>query len=84
VVDDYAPVVAGLENDIEEIETQVFARIPEVSQRIYELSREVVEFQRAARPLTAVVNGLTAGSPSTASTRSCSATCATCRTIWSR
>ncbi len=46
VVDDYGPVVAGLEKDIEEIEAQVFARDPEVSQRIYELSREVVEFQR--------------------------------------
>jgi magnesium transporter len=61
VVDDYAPVVAGLEKDIEEIETQVFARVPQVSQRIYELSREVVEFQRASRPLTAVLGGLTAG-----------------------
>jgi magnesium transporter len=61
VVDDYLPVVAGLENDIEEIETQVFALVPQVSQRIYELSREVVEFQRAARPLNAVLNGLSAG-----------------------
>jgi magnesium transporter len=61
VVDDYLPVVAGLENDIEEIETQVFALVPQVSQRIYELSREVVEFQRAARPLNAVLTGLSAG-----------------------
>jgi magnesium transporter len=61
VVDDYALVVAGLENDIEEIETQVFARLPAVSQRIYELSREVVEFQRASKPLTAVLAALTAG-----------------------
>lgn len=61
VVDDYWPVVAGLERDIEEIEAQVFARQPQVSQRIYELSREVVEFQRAARPLVAVLSSLTAG-----------------------
>jgi magnesium transporter len=61
VVDDYAPVVRGLDKDIEEIEGQVFARVPAVSQRIYELSREVVEFQRAARSLAAVMNALTAG-----------------------
>jgi len=61
VVDGYAPVVAGLENDIDEIETEVFRGDPSVSRRIYELSREVVEFQRAARPLTAILAALTAG-----------------------
>jgi magnesium transporter len=61
VVDDYVPVVNGLETDIEQIEAQVFSRDPQVSQRIYELSREVVEFQRAARPLAAVMSSLTAG-----------------------
>jgi magnesium transporter len=58
VVDDYGPVVDGLENDIDEIETEVFGRDPAVSQRIYELSREVVDFQRATRPLGSVVAGL--------------------------
>ena len=52
VVDDYAPVVAGLENDIDEIEDQLFAGDPRVSRRIYELSREVIQFQRAIHPLT--------------------------------
>ncbi|MDT3442594.1 magnesium/cobalt transporter CorA [Pseudofrankia sp. BMG5.37] len=61
VVDDYAPVVAGLENDIDEIETEVFRGAPEVSRRIYELSREVIEFQRAAKPLTGMLDGLAAG-----------------------
>ncbi|NTW42353.1 MAG: magnesium and cobalt transport protein CorA [Cellulomonadaceae bacterium] len=61
VVDGYAPVVAGLENDIDEIETEVFGGDPEVSRRIYELSREVVDFQRAGMPLTAMLAGLTAG-----------------------
>ncbi|WP_026555663.1 magnesium/cobalt transporter CorA [Arthrobacter sp. 35W] len=51
VVDDYAPVVAGLENDIDEIEDQLFAGDPNVSRRIYELSREVIQFQRAIHPL---------------------------------
>lgn len=61
IVDGYAPVVAGLENDIDEIETEVFQGDPTVSRRIYELSREVIEFQRATRPLAAVVAALTAG-----------------------
>ncbi|MFD6673072.1 magnesium and cobalt transport protein CorA [Rhodococcus zopfii] len=61
VVDGYAPVVAGLQNDIDEIETEVFSGDPKVSRRIYELSREVIEFQRAAKPLLAVLSGLSAG-----------------------
>jgi len=61
VVDGYAPVVAGLQNDIDEIETQVFGGDPKVSRRIYELSREVIEFQRAARPLLVILRGLAAG-----------------------
>lgn len=61
VVDGYLPVVAGLENDIDEIETEVFRGDPAVSRRIYELTREVIEFQRATRPLALVVRHLTAG-----------------------
>src|ERR671914_1122885 len=61
VVDGYAPVVAGLQNDIDEIETEVFAGNPKVSRRIYELSREVIEFQRATRPLLGMLSGLMAG-----------------------
>ncbi|MBZ5739914.1 magnesium and cobalt transport protein CorA [Nocardioides mangrovi] len=61
VVDGYLPVVAGLGQDIDEIETEVFGSAPEVSRRIYELSREVIEFQRATRPLAAVLANLSAG-----------------------
>ncbi|RZU73594.1 magnesium transporter [Micromonospora kangleipakensis] len=61
VVDGYAPVVAGLENDIDEIETEVFGGDPKVSRRIYELSREVIDFQRAARPMLGVLDALAAG-----------------------
>jgi magnesium transporter len=61
VVDGYAPVVAGLQNDIDEIETEVFGGDPKVSRRIYELSREVIEFQRATRPLVGVLDGLVGG-----------------------
>jgi magnesium transporter len=58
VVDDYAPVVKGLENDIQEIETEVFGGNPGVSRRTYELSREVIEFQRATGPLAEVLGSL--------------------------
>ena len=58
VVDDYAPVVAGLENDIDEIETEVFGGNAGVSRRIYELSREVIEFQRATVPLSGMLSNL--------------------------
>ena len=61
VVDGYAPVVAGLFNDIDQIETEVFRGDPLVSRRIYELSREVVDFQRATHPLVAVLDSLSAG-----------------------
>ncbi len=61
VVDDYSPVIAGLQNDIDEIEDQLFSRNPEVSQRIYELIREVVEFQRAVRPVAEMVHSLEVG-----------------------
>jgi magnesium transporter len=61
VVDGYEPVVCGLENDIDEIETEVFLGDPRVSRRIYELSREVIEFQRATHPLQDILTALTAG-----------------------
>ena len=60
VVDDYAPVVAGLENDIDEIEDQVFQAHAGVSRRIYELLREVISFHRAARPLPEMLEALMA------------------------
>jgi magnesium transporter len=61
VVDGYRPVVDGLANDIDEIETEVFRGDPGVSRRIYELSQEVLEFQRAAQPLTGILAAITAG-----------------------
>jgi magnesium transporter len=61
VVDAYRPVVDGVENDVEEIEVQVFGGDPGVSRRIYELTREVLEFQRVTRPLHGVVTGLIGG-----------------------
>jgi magnesium transporter len=58
VVDDYAPVVAGVENDIDEIEDEVFGVGADVSRRIYELTREVIAFQRATKPLIPMLERL--------------------------
>ena len=58
MVDDYASVVAGLENDIDEIETEVFSGNEDVSRRIYKLSREVIQFQRATEPLPGILEDL--------------------------
>ncbi|MGO4784458.1 magnesium and cobalt transport protein CorA [Cryobacterium sp. W22_MBD10_FK3] len=61
VIDEYAPVVAGLENDIDEIEDQLFDGDQAVSRRIYALSREVIEFQRATQPLIGMLESLQEG-----------------------
>ncbi|WP_345750968.1 magnesium and cobalt transport protein CorA [Microbacterium rhizophilus] len=62
VVDEYEPVVAGLQNDIDEIEDALFgSEGAELSQRIYLLSREVIGFQRAVDPLSSMLEGLLRG-----------------------
>lgn len=61
VVDGYVPVLAGLENDIDEIEEQLFSGDPEVTRRIYDLASEVMEFQRATRPLEDMFRALEHG-----------------------
>ncbi|MGH3147738.1 MAG: magnesium/cobalt transporter CorA, partial [Rubrobacter sp.] len=59
VVDDYAPVVDGLGNEIDEVEGEVFGGNPGVSRRIYELSRKVIRFHQAAKPLAGALERLT-------------------------
>ncbi|THG28607.1 magnesium and cobalt transport protein CorA [Naasia lichenicola] len=61
VVDEYSPVVHGLENDIDEIDDQLFGGESEVSRRIYELAREVMNFQRAIGPLVPMLDTLYLG-----------------------
>ncbi len=61
VVDEYQPVIAGLENDIDEIEDQIFRGDPAVSRRIYELASEAMEFERATLPLVSMVQSIEAG-----------------------
>jgi magnesium transporter len=53
IVDDYTPVVEGLERDIEEVERTVFAGEVAPTERIYSLRREVTDFFRAVHPLLA-------------------------------
>ncbi|MDR6867195.1 magnesium transporter [Microbacterium resistens] len=64
VVDEYEPVIAGLENDIDEIEDQLFGDSDDdaLSRRIYTLSREVIDLQRAVHPLAGMLEALRRGS----------------------
>ncbi len=54
VVDGYAPVVAGLEHDIDQIEATVFSGAVAPTMRIYSLRSEATDFYRAVHPLLAV------------------------------
>jgi magnesium transporter len=61
VVDDYEPVTAGIDDDIEEVEEEVFTQKGDSSQRIYFLKREVIEFHRSVFPLLAPLEALERG-----------------------
>jgi magnesium transporter len=62
VVDDYEPVMSGLENDIREVELQVFSEAAENPvERIYLLKREVLEIHRAVTPLVEPLDALAHG-----------------------
>jgi magnesium transporter len=61
VVDDYAPVVEGLERDIDDVEKTVFSGTTAPTQRIYHLRREVSDFYRAVHPLLNPVDALERG-----------------------
>ena len=51
LTDGFHPVLDGLELDLEQIESQVFNSNVRVSERIYRLSREVIELQHAVGAL---------------------------------
>jgi magnesium transporter len=62
VVDDYGPAIAGLENDIVEVEEQVFTPGGvNPAERIYRLKREVLQFLHATVPLIDPVERLAKG-----------------------
>jgi len=62
VVDDYGPAIAGLGEDVDEVESEVFSsERSNPTERIYKLKREVLEFNRATSPLLEPVNRLVRG-----------------------
>ena len=61
VVDNYEPVITGIEDDIEEVEQDVFSGGRQSTERIYFLKREVIEFHRAVAPLLAPLEFLERG-----------------------
>jgi magnesium transporter len=61
VVDDYVPVVEGLERDIEEVEATVFSGEVAPTERVYHLRREVTDFYRAVHPLLGPLDALERG-----------------------
>lgn len=55
VTQGYRAVLDGVENDIDEIEEQLFADDPAVSRRIFDLQREVIDLAHATSPLPDVL-----------------------------
>jgi magnesium transporter len=68
--EDYGPVLAALNNAVEEVEGAVFSNAePRPTERIYRLSRQLLEFRRAVAPLTEMLDRLAAGSTTAAGER---------------
>ncbi|MFI8517117.1 magnesium and cobalt transport protein CorA [Streptomyces sp. NPDC085481] len=66
VVDDYLAVVDAVQNDIEQVETEVFAprsKTPPDAGRIYQLKRELLELKRATVPLARPLEALATQPP---------------------
>lgn len=61
IVDDYAPVLEGLERDVEEVEATVFTGAAAPTERIYFLRREATDFYRAVHPLLGPLDALERG-----------------------
>jgi magnesium transporter len=61
VIDDYAPVVEGLEREIEELERAIFAERGDLTERIYLLKGQINEVYRALHPLLAPLEAVERG-----------------------
>jgi magnesium transporter len=61
VVDRYIEAAHGFDEDVREVELQVFGEGQNPTQRIYRLEREVLEFQAAATPLGEALEELCSG-----------------------
>jgi magnesium transporter len=64
VVDGYEEAIGFINEDVDEIETQVFGSVDaeDHSERIYKLKREIAEFRRAVLPLAAPLQRLSESS----------------------
>ncbi len=62
VIADYTPVLIGVENDIDQIEVELFSEqhASAVSKRIFALQREVIDLQHATSPLGEMLDRLQA------------------------
>jgi magnesium transporter len=59
VVDGYEEAIAYIDEDVDQIESQVFSEATDDhSERIYKLKREIAEFRRAVLPLAAAMQRL--------------------------
>ena len=61
VIDDYVPVVEGLESEIEEVERAIFAGEADLTERIYLLKMQLNELYRALHPLLAPLEAMERG-----------------------
>jgi magnesium transporter len=61
VVDRYIEAAQGFDEDVREVELQVFGEGQNPTERIYKLEREVLEFQAAATPLGEALEELCSG-----------------------
>jgi magnesium transporter len=61
VVDRYLEAAQGFDEDVREVELQVFGEGQNPTERIYRLEREVLEFQAAATPLGEALEELCSG-----------------------
>ena len=62
VVDDYQQVIEGIENDIDEVEAEVFSRSrTNAAPRIFKLMRQVLQFNRAVLPIAEPLDQMVRG-----------------------
>ena len=61
IVDDYMPVIEGLDLDVAEVEATVFSGTTAPTERIYLLRREATDFYRAVHPLLSPLDTLERG-----------------------
>ncbi|MDR2702809.1 MAG: magnesium and cobalt transport protein CorA [Cellulomonadaceae bacterium] len=61
VMDEYREVIKHIEDKVDGVEDELFSRDPYLTQRIYELLREVIIFQRATKSIVEIARALEDG-----------------------